>query len=322
MASAKVIEKRKAVLRARGVPEKFIDNIARRNGPWVMVVGAVGLWLAVWALLMTSIFGSLFFTATINAWLAPFIYPRARDSLLFEVPDDLAITVGLTIVGFVIVVAFIVMVRAGRGPVRPFPAYSVFGEYLRNIGGYETLDTIVHQPHLSEMDHLIDDRAFLQDARPPKAKMRLTALLVFTALFLLFLLSRVVGIFDTTSVDREAIRLGDWQGETPYPLKTAKFAYVTCYDNPGLSTRFNYRIVFARDTFSIWQWSDPVHGLNEAGVIDRIDQVDRQLARLNVPIYRAPPTGIPDHDPSTCIAKLSRYWHLKSPETLRHLVSG
>jgi len=321
MASAKEIEKRKVILRARGVPEKFIDNIARRKG--------YGYWLAVWmtvwltfcALMLTSAFG-LLFSDNFSGWLAPLTYRWEQESLLFFAPDDLAFALSFVISGLIVAVAIVAAARFRQHTILPFPAYSAFADYLRGVRPYETLDTIVPEPRLAAMDHFADDTAFLKNARPTQPKQPVVIPLAAATLFVVFSLSRTMTLFDTTSVDREAIRLGSVTGETVYPLRTAKFAYVTCYDNPGSSTRFDYHIVFSQGTFSIWESHDPVHKLDRGAVLDRIDQIDRQLANLKVPVYRAPPTGIPNYNPSSCVSTLSRDWDLKSPETLRRLVLG
>lgn len=321
MASAKTIEKRKAVLRARGVPEKFIDNIARRKGLSSRMALVLVLWLVFMALLMAPLFGLLAFSDQITAWLAPLIYPEARSSLLFWTSDDFSLVLCFAVVGALLIVAVTLLFRVVRKSVRPFPAFHMLAEHLRTLGAYETLETIPYEPRLAGLDTLADDTAFLQTARPVKRRTPIAFPLIMGGVFLLYAASHVVGAFDRKAVDLDAIRQSDLQGQTTHSFKTARYAYVTCYDNSGWS-RFNYHIVFPDGSFSVWQWSDPVHGLTTAGVLDRVDRIDRRLSSLGIPVYRMPQTGSPAFDGSACVAKLSQEWGLKSPETLRRLVFG
>ncbi len=203
MANAKEIEKRKAILRARGVPEKFVDNIARRKGygaaPTMYVI--VGM-----AVILATVLLPIVMEDQAVAFLTADLYPHARFSLLFFPSDQLSTLI-------------------------------LFG-----------------------------------------------------------------------SISAAAI--------------TFLAAYVVCYSNPETSPRFGYRIVFPGTITSVWEYRDPAHGLDKAGVLERIDRVDRRLSELHVPVYRMPATGSPAFDGASCVAKLTRQWHLKSSDTLRHLVFG
>ena len=322
MASAKEIEKRKAILRARGVPEKFIDNIARRKGP-----GAVPFALAavLMALVLAAIALPILLDDHIEAFLTPYLYPQARPSLLFYSSHGLgpamtSVSLFLTVTIYCAAIALAVT-RGRRQPAKPFPAFDSFAVSLRGLRENETLESVLPDIRFTVLDHLPDDAAFLDAARPARRKANLLPLLLGPAIFGMMIATQAGAVFDTKTVGLDAIRIQRLGHETTYLLKDAKLAYVVCYSGPD-NLQFDYRIIFHGRTISLKEWRDPIHGLDDAGVIDRIDQIDRQLNRLNVPVYRMPRGGSPAIDGTLCVARMSRSWTARSADTLRRLVFG
>ncbi len=318
MARQAQVDKRKAILKARGVPERFIDNIARRKLPF----GFLFAILAGFVVFIAAIVGLLYFSDTWQGWLATYLYPEAGNSLLAYSSTDLVggVLFGLTVIGFVVYVLALMNLASLKA--RPFPAYSPVGVGLYTLKPGETLDTLFPNPNYAKYADLIDDQAFLNAVAPPRPPAWLK---IFIPIVLLPVLLPLLGIL-STSHDYKAIDLGAVRfhvgGRTlTYRLADAEYAYVLCYSGER-GGRFDYRLQYPKRTISLWNYNEIVHHLSEEQIAGRLARIDARLAQLHVPIHRMPVTDSPHYDAVSCVQNISRSWSPQGRKTLEHLVFG
>jgi hypothetical protein len=319
VASTKEIEKRKAILRARGVPEKFIDNIARRKGATGLTIAVI---LAATAAMMALLIGPMAYEDHVISILAPYLFPYADHSLLFRGGNGIGSTLSFAAFFCVFMVLIVWSDRRRNRPSRPFPAYDITAASLRIVRQNENLETIAPNPAYSGLDYLPDDTAFLTRIRPERQKGQAWAWVGASCILLFPMAAHLVPAFITTSADLDAVTERSLQKTTVHAVKDAKFAYAVCYDNPRGQPDFDYRVAFKDTTISLWQRKDPVHELEGDGIVERIGRIDQRLKALGIPIHRMPTAGSIGVDGEECVTHATRYWHLKSPETLHRLVFG
>ena len=319
MTRAQIIEHRKAVLRARGVPERFIDALAtrKRYDGWSLSLGIIA------TLLVLAIVVSSNLDLSIDALVFPYIYPHSpgRDALIYA-PDGItffAYTCCFLLMGllFLIISLRLAFRREGRAP-----AWSAEASRLRTLRPPETLDSLKPSARYTALEHCADDRAFLIAlGKTYKVRWLWRVITLFGPVMILVMAVSMVYVafdtgFDFRVVRSDAIEMHHAFQTKTYPLATAKAAYVTCYS--GRDADFEYRVVFPQRTVALWL-NDPDLGDT---ITRRLGVLDAHLNALHVPIYRMPATGSPGFDGSACVRDLTSDLNLKHPENLRALVFG
>jgi hypothetical protein len=325
MVSQSKIDTRKAILRARGVPEKFIDNLATRNSR-----GKAGAFFLIAVLVCLAGFLTVTtFSPQIEALLVPVLYREAMGSLLFYLPDAfLSLVPATCAIAFVSALVAIMFetVRWLRA-IEPYPAYSSYAELLRTERPDEIAATIQPNPAYVNFADLADDTAFLKAIFPQKKSSAwrfLPTIFLFACMALPLyrtISPEMSGLFDYKDATLEAVRLRTSKGMVTYPLKDAKYAYVLCYDEPS-RIGFAYKLVYPNKTISLWRRRDLLHNLGPEQVLERLNRIDTELTRLHVPVHRMPMTGSPYDDALSCIDSAAKEWELKDTKGLRHLVFG
>lgn len=162
MASPDEIDKRKAILRARGVPERFIDNLARRRNPRFGYLMLPALLVS-----MAASMATFHFSPAIDTWLAPRFFPDSRDSLIFYMPVWPTMVLGLGAMCGVLYALFLYALISGARKPAPFPAYDSQAWILRTLRDGESVETVAPNAAYAALSGLADDQAFLAALRKP-----------------------------------------------------------------------------------------------------------------------------------------------------------
>ncbi len=319
MTRTQIIEHRKAVLRARGVPERFIDALAtrKRYDGWSLSLGIIAM-LLLWAVIIADNLD-----LSIDALVFPYIYPHTglKDALIYA-PDGItffAYSCGFLAIGLLLLIISLRLAFKGEGRA---PAWSAEASRLRALRPPETLDSLKPSAQYATLDTCADDRAFLIAlGKTYKGLWWWRFVTVFGAVMILGAAAAMVSVafetgFNFRVVRADAIEMHHAFQTRTYPLTTAKAAYVTCYS--GRDADFEYRVVFPQRSVTLWL-NDPDQGDT---ITRRLGVLDAHLTALHVPIYRMPATGSPGFDGSACVRDLTSDLKLRHPETLRALVFG
>ncbi len=314
MASRKTLDRRRAVLRARGVPEKFVEAIARRHGPFVFaallflqLVVSIAIAFAV-----TTVFGQ-----AINRFLAPWLYGAPAASLLVIGAN---IAQELNAAGVMVAVALVLaQLSAFNGPARRSPAADRLALRLR--AGDPA--TVKHNPDYGLcgiLSGMTDDRAFLDVVRSFGRK---TARPPFWMMWLFLSGVGLVNVANTLSdytvVRTDAIEVHHWGRVQLYLLADTDHAEVTCRGEGG----FEYRLMSKGGKMvSLLAHDDDVHGYSAAQAAERLSVIDARLSALHVRIDRVPPAGSPADEAGRCVARKAAYWPAADRAVLRRLVFG
>ena len=314
------IETYKAILRARGVPERFIDAIARRSGSSPASLVLLVFWLASMAVMAA---GFIYLNA-IDRFILPLLYPHAAGSLLFFPPvsfEDLHVT-GLVLVFMLMMIFAVVIAGLRSGSAKPSPAYDSQAYAMRTLRQGETLETLYPNPAYQALADLPDDTAFLAATRPKVARSRY-AVIPFALLPVIFMsLPGLMGLGTYKDVTSDAVRLHMGASTTVYRLADAQYAYVLCGGLGDDRALFDYRLVYPHKTISLWARRDNLHDLSDEQVMQRLAQIDTALTRAGVRVDRMPATGSPRDDALSCIDSEGRYWSRADQALLRRLVLG
>ena len=307
MAGEAKLKARRAILRARGVPDRFVDKLATRRGmpllvwafPVLLIAGFLAADFAVVA-------GSTSRTAPLQSLIGPFIFGPVGPHLLFTPGNGLVgfILMGslwALIAGYVLILLVYIWVTSSR-PVSAWPAYSPMATTLRALRKGETPATVKRDDSFAELAYLPDDRAFLQALKDkvPKNRARV-ANLAFVFAFLSFM-AAVPGVqawHDYQLVTTDTLEFHHAFKTQIYALKDAQQADVVCYADQ--SEGFQYRLVFNNRVFVVSRGFDTYGQLTRAQVIGRLVQLDQRLAQLGIPIHRMPSSGSPADDAKACI---------------------
>jgi hypothetical protein len=162
MASAKTIEHRKAVLRAKGVPERFIEPLATRksNGlaellSFLIVVGLILGWASIQVAVM----------APAGEMLADWLYAGVQKASFFSPTilfDYFCIIASLLPTMLVLFGGLAVWSLLFPERVRPWPAYSATATALRMLGRNNSLKSTKPLPQYQQLGHLTSEVAFLE----------------------------------------------------------------------------------------------------------------------------------------------------------------
>lgn len=292
MASEKEIEQRKRILRARGVPEAFVDNIAKRkdNGAHQFLLIAVGL---VTAFALPALF--LFDRPVIDDVLAPLLYGNPVSTWMFGVQISYFVFLGC-LWWYITISLGVIFELALGGPVKPFPAYSSIAVGLRSLSEDDgPLETMKPYPGYQALAHLGSDQAFLEAVNKPKGRR-----------WHVFWLTVLLGVglichFDYWTLQGNEITLHRPWGTRTYDLRHAKYAAVDCRDGED-DNQLEYDIYFPHKHFELAMRRDVVNRLSEPNVFARIERVDAFLVQAGVPVYREERTAKSAHDDGPCHA--------------------
>jgi hypothetical protein len=312
MARQAEIDKRKAILTARGVPERFIDAIARRNS---IPAFLITLFIAA-AVFAAVVMALMALSASIEAWLAPRFYAAALDSLIFYMPSAPVMLLFLAAMTLWLLSFPVTLAMAFRRQSSPSPAYHGLAVTLRTLRPGETLATVKADETYAALSGLADDQAFLNAVRPPNTKPVVNILVSLVVLIpvAVNLVGTLADAGKFRDVTLDAVRLHDHGRVTLYPLAKADYAEARCDAKHG----FDYRLHFPGQTVSLWTYRDPLHRLDDVQILDRLTRVDDRLISLHVPIRRLPATG----DAKSCVEKTVQRWKLTDGQPLERLVFG
>ncbi len=326
MASQKTIEQRKAILRARGVPEKFVHNLATRKSGVGFLVISVLLLIVPMIAVPAALLGASHLTI---GWLYAALYPDARTSLLFlgEVP-----TLGLSLGAFMLAILIymgIAIWHASR-PVRPYPGADATASRLRALAQTETVDTLKRDTHYANLDHLADDRAFLTAIAPKTSDAQsranrksvvilITCIVVMTGVFLSL---PIIAFSRYVLVRGDTVELHDFRYQRQYALSAARQTYVRCHDNTGGTPDFDYGVEYPDVYISLYQSSDVVHNLNEPQVIARLSVIAARLDAMHIKVHRLVSGGSLADDAEDCVNDVARTWSAADRARLHQLVFG
>jgi hypothetical protein len=319
MASQSDIDRRKAILRARGVPERFVDALARRRGPIVK-----RCLMALIAAAPIAAFTAAFNFNEINAWLTPMLYTSRADSLLFSADNDpatgvIAALLGLGTPAAIWLYHVVRLLRPG-----PFPTYSGIADVLRHLSPGERLDRIKPWARYTVLADLPDDQAFLNVLHLPRFwswpsvlfQLILAAVMAFT-LWKGVIPAFTPGPYWEATLDTLEVHA---DGRTvTRRFADAQYAYVICYSS---HTTFDFRLHFPDRPVSLWKASDPMHRLDREQVVERLAQIDNRLAQLHVRVDRMPATGRFHDDAVACVNQMSDRWSPEGRKALQRLVFG
>ncbi len=318
MATSQQIETRKAILKARGVPERFIDAIANRAGNSGIMLVVVILALVMFGLQMSG----LFLSEHIEPWVLRH-YAGATSSVLFYAPSSLGMLGFMVTIALGFLLAFAIMMAWASRPVRPFPQYNSYAVRLRMLRPDESLATIEPNRRYDEYATLADDAAFLAAIapKPSSVLVSLSPLIIIVIVIAGYLAPTALAATHYKAVTMDEIDIYSGANKATYRLSEAKYAYVVCYDGVDRGG-FAYRLAYADTSIELWERRDALQGLGPAEVLDRLDSLDQRLAQLGVPIHRMPVTGSPYDDGMNCVVSRARAWRLKRPDVLHRLVFG
>lgn len=290
MASEKEIERRKRILRARGVPEAFIDQIATRRDNYLHQVLMWGMGLAA-AFALPALF--IFDRPTLDNVLAPLLYGDPGPVWMFGVHVSYFVFLGcLWLYGTFTISGFVDYVF-GRA-VAPYPAYSSVAVGLRSLDvENESLETLKPNPRFQALANAGSEQAFLKAVQKPKGGRWHGSWLILLATVCL------ACHFDYWTLKGHTLTVHRPWGSRVYDLRHAKYAVVDCRDGED-SNQFEYGIYFPHKRFELAMRRDVVNRLAEPGVFARLERVDAFLVKAGIPVYRAERTAKSEEADGAC----------------------
>ncbi len=287
MASEQTLNRRRAVLQARGVPERFIENLARRRtGFW----GVVLAWIA--TMVMAMLFVPAMILGDLYGWelaLKQWLYGDALKSTLFVIAPNV-----LSYMVFILWIWGIVQItNIGRTwdilqPVKPSPAFHIVASNLRRKVLWEKPKPL---RRLEDFEGCADDTAFLKTLIERHAKRRNRALILTSLVTLLCIPAAIIagGLIWADSyvaVKADAIEQHSVLGVTRYGLDAVRRVDITCVpDRDGL----RYTLVFddaSINILNLWNTS----GADMSALGKDFQAIDGRLSARHVPIHRLVPT--------------------------------
>lgn len=319
MASQSVIDHRKTVLRARGVPERFVDALARRRQVPLNVVCSLAFFAFA---IIISVFDKQYMGA-VTTFLTPRLYHHQSGALLFSQSPGFGL---LPMCAIFFLAAFVlppVLRAANRKTARPFPAHDERANDLRDLQPWEELFLLKPAFSPEAFENLDDDAAFLDVVMPRPDFLGRNHLLSDLVVFLLPI--SVSALMATTAMDYQTVmtdkivvyRLLE---TLEYRLDKADRAVILCRDY-GSKPGFSYTLVYGKESFNLWQ-PDDLHGLTGPEHMRRLAQVDNTLKAAGVSIERLPATGSPGADANMCANRLTKGWKRADRRDFDVLTSG
>ncbi len=282
MASTKTIEHRKAVLRAKGVPERFIEALATRNPNGLLellglLVAAACLWGAGW-LQMTAL-------PFIVAWLCQALYGNLPQGVFFSPGAMFDVFSLLGVVCPVLWLFFAgVALRISLFPerVRPWPAYNATAAALRMLGRNQTLKTTKPRLEFRQLGHLTSEVAFLeavirnQPRHLFKAAIRITIVLACLAGVLGGLCTQ-----DYVRVTDRTVEVHHVWGTHIVALNDIKRAETSCVDT-GKERGFHYVLDLPNQKLELYPTPSAEELNDRRDVLMRLGRVDTLLRRREI----------------------------------------
>ena len=277
-----IIERRKAVLRAKGVPEKFVEPLATRKigvlreAGGMLMATVVLLGFAVWQASSANRV-----MAVVHGWF----YGAIQPGLLFTPTFffDMFCLLGMNGAALTALLAgAAVWGTFFPDRARPWPAYSPTASLLRALGRYKTLKTTKPVASYQRLAYLSSDVAFLEAVirdRPNllvKGAVRMAA--IFAGIFgvLGFLASQ-----DYVRITESRIEIHHAWGSRVYQFRDVKRAESQCVEF-GKSAGYHYTLVLPGTRLELF----PVHSMewadNRPGALQRLARLDGMLAALKV----------------------------------------
>ena len=313
MASEKQLDNRRQVLRARGVPEAFVEKLATRGDGvvselMIMVIGFV-------ALLVFSVTGVFWITPALGQ-LGRLLYGHARPALLI---GSEGLTFGLVFAMLALLLVSLLMAGAStllRRPAKPWPAYNATASGLRQLGRGEKLTSLRPNKAYAALATQPDDTAFLDALAARSARFAWRVPAIFAVAFIVACALASQCYWRLTATAYEVHR--PW-GSHVYPLSTVESAEITCGPQGRTMDVFRYWLVFPEGRYDIAEmqiFTQPE--LNWQGMVDRVAVVNRDLLARKVPVNAIGGRDDTAARFNTCLARWRAHTHVRSafPEPL------
>lgn len=319
MANENDLDKRRQILRARGVPEAFVEAVATRKDSLAaniafLVIPAAGL--------LAMGFSAPAWLPSFLGWLGGLLYGHARPALLIGASDIAVAGVLGSLMLLVMVSLIAVACLLLLGPARPWPAYSATASAMRQLGRNEKLTSIRRREAYARLSYLSNDQAFLDAViRMDNAAVYRLPLFVAMAVAAICLLASQ-SYWRLTDQAFEVRR--PWSDRV-YPLSSVTAAEVSCGPSGRVSDVFKYELVFPRGRYDIVEaqtTTQPEIGWPEA--IARVGRLNQQLVERGVPVRVVAPKGSTSAQFNACLTRWRERRHVQSafPESLPDTNSG
>ncbi len=287
MASEKTLNRRRTVLRARGVPERFIDNLARRR---TGIAGAACIWIltviAIVLFVPIAIWGGLYDgVLRLEHWL----YGDALKSALFVIaPDVLFNTAFIMWMWLSYQVSTVGRIWMLTRPVKPAPAFHIVASHLRRKRWWQKPQPL---QRLEDFEDCTDDADFLKTLKRRSAKKRNRIVAGYLVLMLLVFPAVVAacGLIwadNYTAVYPDAVEQHSALGVTRHSFDAVRRVDITCVpDRDGL----RYTLIFddaSINILNLWNTS----GADMGALGKDFQDIDGRLSARHVPIRRLAPT--------------------------------
>ncbi len=243
MVSAKTIEHRKAVLRAKGVPERFVEALAtRKAGGLGGILGALALYAGVYGA------GGLELTYHLDPtpWVRQWLYGGISQGLFFSPGGIFAFFPMFFMVAPLLILMFGgLALWAALFPerVRPWPAYSAMAAALRTLGRNRTLKTTQPSPRYRQLGHLTSEVAFLEAlVREQPVQLAKTTMWMLVILAILPLLPAALAARDYVRITEQAVEMHHAWGTRIVAIKDIRRVETVCVDS-GKASGFHYTLV-------------------------------------------------------------------------------
>lgn len=313
MASEKQLDHRRRVLRARGVPERFVDKLATRGDG---VVGELMVAVAGFAVLMVIAVTGVFWMRPALGMVGGLLYGHARPALLIG-SESLSFTAVFGMLALLLV--SLLMAGAGilfRRPAKSWPAYNGIASGLRQPGRGETLASVRPNKAYAALAGLADDTAFLDALARRSFRAAWRAPAIFAVALVVACVVASQCYWRLTTAAYEVHR--PW-GSHVYPLSTVESAEISCGPQGRAMDVFRYWLVFPEGRYDIAEmqiFTQPE--LNWQGMADRVAIVNRGLLARKVPVNAIGGRGDTRQRFNACLARWRSHTHVSSafPESL------
>ncbi len=296
MTDGKNVDKRRQILRARGIPEKFVEALATRKDS----VANFAYVLIPVALILVMCLSATVWLKPVFALFARVLYGHVRPALLIgALPVGLAAV--LVCLMLLVILTAITVVTLASGPAKPWPAYSATASVLRGLGRGETVTSVRRREAYVSLSYLSDDTAFLNAViqRGRRATARLP--LIAGAALALACLFASQSYWRLTEDAFEVHR--PWSDHI-YPLTSVTGTEVSCGPEGRSADVFKYRLVFPQGRFDIVEgqsMTQPEVSWQET--IARVGRIHQQLVDRKLPVRLFRRRGETAVQFSACLAR-------------------
>ena len=317
MLSDKTLQYRKSILRARGVPEKFIQYLATRKTNGWGQLGTTGLLAAV-------LYGAVFAITSQEARLTVLVYGHLNPAILFSpltffVFFSMAVLIGVPLIALFGSIVIGMVFFPGR--VRPWPASNAWATSLRTLNRNETLKSIKPRIRYQQLGHLTSEVAFLEALvrRSPAAMLKL----FFKLSVIVLLLSAglwALAAHDYWQVTAQTVEFHRPWGTRIYALRDVRRVETRCIDG-GKDAGYQYWLVLPDLSLKLFPTINLASNIDKPGTMARLNQIDQRLRALNIPNRATGYRGETSVEFNACVTKWRKESRIVDPQ-FPHLVTA